>query len=187
MRWGLVILLVVAVALTITGSSNETSSAENFPRGVLRLHILPNSDSKEDQELKLAVRDALLAALGPELRTATTAAEVYRWLGGRLEQVAEVAREELARQGRDDPVRVTLGRTYFPARQYGNLTLPAGEYQALQVLIGEGLGSNWWCVLFPPLCLVDVTTARAAEDREEEEAQGVQVRFKILEVMGVGH
>ena len=187
----LVVIVIMAMVLVTGGSGRQPSLASDFPHGVIRLHIRPSSDAAADQALKLAVRDALLADLGPLLAAVDTPAVAHARLTRELSRVEDIATAELIRRGSKDPVRVSLGRAQFPTRTYGNLTLPAGEYEALQVLIGPGVGDNWWCVLFPSLCLVDGTMVKAVDEGEEESGDQDQeerprIRFKILEVLGLG-
>ncbi|NLP18613.1 MAG: stage II sporulation protein R [Firmicutes bacterium] len=184
--------LVVIFFLAAAGALDQDQlEGGEIPADILRLHILAPSDDPEDQKLKLSVRDAVLTVLAPELLEAVSKEEACRRVVGRLEQVAGAAREVLKGKGKEYPVALQLRRSYFPARNYGSNYFPAGEYQALQIIIGEGAGANWWCVLFPPLCLVDGTTAKAADgevegefiEGEEGEAASPtpEIRFKIVE------
>ncbi|MGI6575476.1 MAG: stage II sporulation protein R [bacterium] len=182
MRWFFVFMLALLMAMLITGSG--LGFEEPPTRDVLRLHILANSDQPLDQEVKLAVRDAILASLGSELAKAASAYEAYWQIENQLERVAQVAEGELKRQGMKPEVAVRLGPADFPTRTYDGRVFPAGRYQALQVFIGKGLGANWWCVLFPPLCLVEGTVATTKEDSASEiKAQAPQLRFKLWELL----
>lgn len=157
----------------------------------LRLHVLANSDSTEDQTLKLLVRDAMVeetAKLSSECSNLSEAKNVY---ADNLEYLQKVAENVIRSEGKDDMVTVSLGEEYYPERQYGNIRLPSGRYNSLKVSIGESEGQNWWCVLFPPLCV------EAAEAEEELVATGFTpnqikvltdsetpkyvIRFRILE------
>ncbi|HHY37022.1 MAG TPA: stage II sporulation protein R [Firmicutes bacterium] len=184
---GRVLAVALILAVASAGVLAINPPGREVPPDVLRLHIRANSDAPEDQEVKMAVRDAVLKVLDPGLRQAESAVEACRLVEGQLEEIGEAARQELQRRGKEGRVTVSLGRTHFPARQYRGIAFPAGEYLALQIFLGEGTGSNWWCVLFPPLCLVDGTTARAAGAEgdlvEEGEGSGVTpaIRFKIVE------
>lgn len=121
--------------------------------GVVRLHILANSDSTADQTLKLKVRDAVTAAAADWPLMAADADEAAALAEERLPQIQAVAQQTVAAAGYDYPVAVKLADTYFTTRQYDAVTLPAGVYRAVQVTIGEGKGQNWWCVMYPPLCV----------------------------------
>jgi len=137
---------------------------------VLRLHILANSDSPADQALKLQVRDAVLRETGPLFSDAGTLEEAWARAAENLPAIEETARRTLAENGCELPVRAELTRSYFNTRQYDRATLPAGEYDALRLTIGEARGKNWWCVMFPPLCV----PAAAEEEETEDAAEAVQ-------------
>lgn len=135
---------------------------------VVRLHILANSDSEEDQALKLKVRDRLLAYVEPILEGAADRREAEALLRGQILELERVAREEILANGYGYSVDIRLEDTVFPTREYEGFTLPAGKYLALRAVIGEGAGRNWWCVVFPPLC-----AAAAAEVPETALAAGL--------------
>ena len=160
---------------------------------VLRLHVLANSDSEEDQTLKLAVRDRVLAEAAPLLEGVTGREQAEALLAASLQTLADAGAETVAAEGYDYPVMVSLEQTWFPTRNYEDFSLPAGTYSALRVVIGEGEGHNWWCVVFPPLCLGAVsesveTTAAMAGLSEDEislitgEDGGYVVKFKLVEL-----
>lgn len=157
----------------------------------LRLHVLANSDSTEDQRLKLLVRDGVVEKadeLADGCRNAEEAKKVY---SDNLNILRETAEEIISAEGYDYGVEVSLSKEYYPERQYGELRLPSGRYNSLKVCIGDSVGQNWWCVLFPPLCV------EAAEAEEELAATGFTpgqiklltdsetpkyvIRFRILE------
>ncbi|NLJ33934.1 MAG: stage II sporulation protein R [Firmicutes bacterium] len=181
------LLLPLVLCLLTTGGLDQRQVGPGEPAGdILRLHILAHSDAPEDQELKLLVRDAVLSVLTPQLQGAASVEEASRGISKGLDQLALAVREELRARGQEHPVALRLCRTHFPSRSYGGTLFPAGEYQALQIVIGAGLGANWWCVLFPPLCLVDGTTAKAAEEDitaevEEPDSPNPEIRFKLVE------
>lgn len=151
----LVAALAVGLALTVTVSSVSAFSGTcaDIRESVLRLHILANSDSPEDQALKLAVRDRILELDSRLFGEAETLEQAEAVAEEQLAKMEEAAEEEIRRQGYSYPVEVELCRMYFSTRDYESFTLPAGNYQAVRVTIGEGKGHNWWCVLYPPLCL----------------------------------
>ena len=163
---------------------------------VIRLHVLANSDSEEDQNLKLAVRDAVLAEARVLLADVKTRDAAEAVLAGASDTLQKAAEGVVASAGFDYPVRVTLGAEEYPTRRYENLAFPAGEYLSLRVLIGEAEGENWWCVLFPPLCLSAATAKEEAEtaflaagltDEQyriitDNDSPKYRLRFKILEV-----
>ncbi|HIE13595.1 MAG TPA: stage II sporulation protein R [Desulfotomaculum sp.] len=126
------------------------------PNNLIRLHIIPNSDSPVDQELKHRVRRAVVEAMAPEFKEVDNIFKARRLVDMNLAEIQSVAQKQVALAGRDYGVRVYHGRFDFPERTYGGLTLPAGEYEAVRLVLGAGKGQNWWCVLFPPLCLVNI-------------------------------
>lgn len=147
------------------------------PNNLIRVHIIPNSDSPVDQKLKHRVRRAVVEAMAPEFKDADNISEARRLVDKNLAQIEAVARKEVALAGQDYGVRVYHGRFDFPERTYGDLTLPAGEYEAVRLVLGAGKGQNWWCVLFPPLCMVNIEAAEevpALASAPDEE----RVRFK---------
>lgn len=138
---------------------------EKIYESVVRLHVLANSDSDEDQALKLKVRDGVLSYVSPRVIDSQSREEAERILQNELENIQKIAAETVAREGYNYSVRVTLTVEEYPTRNYEAMSFPSGEYISLRVMIGEAEGQNWWCVLFPPLCL-----SAASESVENEEA-----------------
>lgn len=138
---------------------------EKIYESVVRLHVLANSDSDEDQALKLKVRDGVLSYVSPRVIDSKSREEVERILQNELENIQKIAAETVAREGYNYSVVVTLTVEEYPTRNYEAMSFPSGEYISLRVMIGEAEGQNWWCVLFPPLCL-----SAASESVENEEA-----------------
>ncbi len=124
---------------------------------LIRLHVVANSDERKDQEIKHLVRDRIVEALRDQLCRVNSYSEARDIVRRNLSSLSDIAREVVTAEGCSYPVRVEWGRFPFPAKSYGNLTLPEGEYEAVRLVLGEGEGSNWWCVLFPPLCFVDIS------------------------------
>ena len=161
--------------------------AQQLPENILRLHVVAASDSESDQALKLKVRDAVLTEAARWCGDAESLQDASAGVCTHLESIAGAARRTVMENGRTDPVAVTVTDEFFPTRQYEQLTLPAGRYRALRVVIGEGEGHNWWCVVFPALCLPaageeDVLSALPPEQRELVEGKGVRVSFKLAEL-----
>jgi stage II sporulation protein R len=129
------------------------------PANLIRLHIIANSNDPGDQELKYRVRDAIIAAFRPELLKLHSRTEAEALLSSDRGKITSIAEQVMASNGRQYPARVEIGDFDFPTRTYGDLVLPAGNYRAVRVILGQGAGANWWCVLFPPLCFVDVSGA----------------------------
>ena len=140
-------LLALAFILALAAPSAHGAQAQS---GILRLHILANSDSPADQQVKLKVRDALIKALP----ACNSAAEAEAYIKAHGKEVLALAEKTLAENGFSYGAQLLLGDCDFPKRTYGGVTYPAGEYRALRVVLGNGAGQNWWCVLFPPLCII---------------------------------
>lgn len=177
--------LALCMLLSLCGFAEECDGIRD---SVLRLHVLAHSDSAEDQALKLKVRDAVVEASAGMLDGCADAAEAEQRIDDCLERLRQVAQEVVRQEGYTYPVTAERCRTYFTTRQYDNVTLPAGEYEAVRFVIGDGAGKNWWCVLFPPLCVSaateyahtsDVLTARQEDIVEHPE--NYEVRWKLLE------
>ena len=189
----IVILLITMMAISFLPVHGEREVYDT----VVRLHVLANSDSEEDQALKLTVRDAVLEAAAPYLDGCTTQEEAVRSLTPHLADLEAVATETVTAEGYDYPVTVLLGEEDYPTRVYESCAFPAGTYVSLRVCIGEAAGQNWWCCLFPPLCLTAATAESDNEDAfiqvgltkdqygiiTETEKTKYKVRFKILEVL----
>ncbi len=159
---------------------------------VVRLHILANSDSEEDQALKLQVRDRVLDRAAEILTESADRAAAERALRAALPELESLAADEIARQGYDYPVTAELADTAFPTREYDGFALPAGRYLALRLVIGAGEGHNWWCVVFPPLCTAvssDLAQTAMAAGLTEDDVQlitesesGYVLKFKSIEL-----
>ena len=153
---------------------------------VLRLHVLAVDDTAEEQALKLRVRDAVLSYLEPTLEGVEDRDAAREIVANHLQEIAETAAS--AAEGRS--VQVSLGEESYPLRRYESMVLPAGRYKSLRVVLGEGRGQNWWCVVFPPICLSAAEMDRAQETMGAEEfalvteADGYELRFRIVELWG---
>lgn len=163
------------------------SGEESIYRDVIRLHVLAASDSTEDQNDKIAVRDAILSEYGDLFRGFSDRAGAEAAITPELrEKIGETARKTLAERGCVAPVSVSLSEEDYPTRDYGDFSLPAGRYLSLRVVIGEGKGKNWWCVLFPPLCTaasVDGVPLGLSDAEYRLVTEGKKsVRFKTLEL-----
>lgn len=182
--WELAALCALCLSLCIgtwaQGRQQDISSS------LVRLHVIAASDEKGEQELKLRVRDNVLEYLTPVLDGADSPEDAQRIINEELPNI-KAAAEECA-EGRR--VRVTLGAEYYPTREYERFSLPAGQYQSLRVILGEGEGHNWWCVVFPPLCVSAAEQNKALDAMSEDEraliteADGYELRFRIVELWG---
>ena len=178
------LILFVFLALPIQG---EEAIYEN----IVRLHVLPSSDSAEDQNLKILVRDAILEEYGDELSSFRSKEEAEQYLEAHLADIDTFVRAFLTAQSYDRTVTVSLEEEYFETRVYGEITLPAGNYSSLTIRLGEGEGQNWWCVLYPSLCTEAALGERvdiAEENLSEAEyklvtGSGYRLKFRTLEIL----
>lgn len=143
------------------GFMEEEAQLAAHPEALIRFHVLANSDSDEDQALKRAVRDALLKEVSPRLAESHSLEESRQILTSLRPKMEQIGKSVVQAWGKNYEVKTDYGHFSFPTKSYGSLVLPAGEYEAVRVLIGEAEGSNWWCVLFPPLCFVDIEHSTA--------------------------
>ena len=150
--------ILMALAVTLLWGAWSLHRQDDLQEKMIRLHVIANSDSDADQNLKLCVRDAVLCRAEDILRQSTDMTEARARLRDSLSDIGDAAAQELAAQGSGYSVSVALEDTEFPRKTYDGFALPAGEYLALRVVIGAGEGRNWWCVVYPPLC-----TAAACE------------------------
>ena len=151
---GLALLAIVTLA---SGLDYQDTEPVYSPDSLIRLHVVSNSDSNEDQDLKRKVRDEIVAAVGPTFIEADNIDSARQIAAANLDRIRDIAAGKIRAEGKDYPVKVELNSFSFPTKHYGPFILPAGDYEAVQVTIGGGDGANWWCVLFPPLCFVDMT------------------------------
>lgn len=138
---------------------------------IIRFHVRANSDLAVDQKLKLKVRDEILEQMQDKFQDVTSVEESRAVIQNNLEEIEEISEQVIAQNNKDYDVRANLLMEEFPVRKYGDRIYPQGEYETLLVTIGEGQGQNWWCVMFPPLCFVDVTHSYALDTEETEEKQ----------------
>lgn len=204
-RRGELFLALAAVLLAfalLLGGAAAAASGHGVYENLVRLHVVANSESTADQTVKLTVRDALLEETGALLASAADKEEALALLEEALPSLTARANEAAADAGFSYRATLTLGKEYFPTRTYGEVTLPAGQYTALRVELGEAAGQNWWCVLYPPLCLsaaavpekkpdptgalleAGLTKDEAATIVGDPEETTVRFRFKLLEFLG---
>lgn len=183
------VLCIFAVGLCFWLDLEQSELADKM----LRLHVLANSDSQEDQALKLKVRDELLVEVQPWLEQQADVSGVKEELQSRIPELTKMAEAVIEREGYSYPVHVELEETWFPTRTYEGFALPAGKYEALRIIIGEGQGKNWWCVVFPPLCLASSTetvtqeaSAAGLDDQQVflilEDSDQYVIKFRAIEI-----
>lgn len=147
-------MLIGTAAVIIMGSFTAfAKECEELPKRLFRLHILANSDSEEDQALKYALRDYLSNDMTYIFQNCTTAEEAKAAAKSNLNEIVLKSRQFIQDQGYDYSLSASVEQAYFTTRRYGNTVIPAGEYDCLRIIIGSGEGKNWWCIMFPPLCL----------------------------------
>lgn len=184
-------------------ATDEQKMQREIAKEVIRLHVVANSDSEEDQNLKLEVKEEIVSLLREQLRQDDTVSMAQRTLRDNLGVIEDTASRYIRDKGYDYEVNAELGTCYFPVKEYGDLVFPAGEYKALKVNIGKSEGKNWWCVMYPTLCFVDSTyqvvpeesKEKLKENLTEEEydtllsgGEEVQYGFKLFDILsGILH
>jgi len=196
----IIILIFVGgtYAIQVKSVNNDLKSIETK---VIRFHVIANSDSIEDQALKLKVRDKVLEYISPKLKESVNIEESRKILKENDESIIKICETVIENSGFSYGVKTTLSKENFPVKSYGNITLPQGNYEAYRILIGNGNGKNWWCVMFPPLCFVDITKGEVSYDKTKAQMEKVlsdeeyslvenrqpkekiQVKFKVLEII----
>lgn len=193
-----VIFLLLSIFLIFNIISYSNTVFAGLQDNIFRLHIIANSDSKKDQELKLQVRDAIIEYMNEINISATTKEETVANVNNNLENFKRIAENKIQELGFNYPVSIEVGNFYFPTKYYGNMSLPAGEYNALKIKIGEAVGQNWWCSLFPPLCFIDISSGYIKDEDKKvleenltteeftlisSSSPDIKLKFKILELL----
>ena len=190
-KWEVALLSGILVAVLMGAYLDREQAA--LADSVIRLHVIANSDSRADQQLKYQVRDRILTEAAALYQPGDDLQQVRKSMEDNLNLLAQAGREVVEEQGYDYPVSAQLERTWFPTKKYTDFALPAGNYTALRIVVGEGKGENWWCVAFPPLCLGSVSetveeAAAAGNFTSEQvslitgESGGYVVKFKAMEL-----
>ncbi len=193
----ILLIFLLCLYIFISAHGYVLAVSEDLSQAVFRLHVIANSDSQEDQELKLKVRDKLLEYMNTICADCSTKEEAIALAEDHKEDFQKIAEKTIKENGFDYPVKININNFYFPTKNYGDISLPAGFYDALRVEIGNASGQNWWCVMFPSLCFVDVSSGivddEAKENLEdnldkesyriisEKEDTGFTFKFKIIE------
>nr|WP_318280895.1 stage II sporulation protein R [Paenibacillus bovis] len=176
--WMYIIVLVVGTVISLAIPKQELASANDpvvIPEEAIRLRILANSDSDEDQAVKRAVRDAVNAEITKWVEELTSLEDARDIITSNLDEVEKIAQQELDKRGITYSVNVEFGDVQFPTKLYGQFLYPAGIYEAILITLGDGSGANWWCVLFPPLCFVDFSTGLAVSPGFESQAHAAEL------------
>lgn len=186
----------IVITYLTSGGRNEVDIQKDIAQKIVRFHVIANSDSKEDQELKLKVKNEIVKYITPLLSGSKSVNESIEILNRENNNIIEVAKKVLKNEGSEYTVSAGIDNSYFPMKEYGDVVLPPGEYTAYRVEIGESKGKNWWCILYPPLCFVDVTHGVVPDKSKEmlenildedeftlvTNAKHTGVKFKIVEV-----
>lgn len=198
---GIILILVLFLTRTVTVLNQPTEipggefwSSPDIAHKLIRFHVVGNSNSQSDQALKIAVRDAILVKVSPMLAKSRSLEESRLILKSLLPEMESIASSIVQVWGKNQEIRSDCGRFQFPTKSYGSIVLPAGEYEAVRILIGKAEGANWWCVLFPPLCFVNIEQSTAipvdakpavplhkSPDKEVSEAE-VKVSNKTIKI-----
>lgn len=185
---------------TISAISYGQKVSTDIANSVFRLHVLANSDSKEDQALKLKVRDSLLNYMNQICENCNSKEDAIILVEKNKDSFKQIALDTINREGYSYDVNINIGNFEFPTKNYGDISLPAGFYDALRVEIGEAKGQNWWCVMFPPLCFVDISSGIVPDESKEliednlseeefalvskDSSKDIKFKFKLLEFLG---
>jgi len=193
----IILMFLFAIFLIITVTTYASSVSASISNAFFRLHIIANSDSPKDQELKLKVRDAILEYMN-SLECGNSKSDVISLVETHLSDFEEISKKVITDNGFNYSVAIEIGNFYFPTKYYGNISLPAGFYNALKIEIGDSSGQNWWCSLFPPLCFVDISSGiidtsgeeylKESLDTEEftiisSNSGDIKLKFKLIEFL----
>ena len=165
------ILSGILFSLVVTGmivKTKQLDMQQNLAKEVFRFHVLANSDSKEDQALKMQVKESVLAYMKEQLPNSDSVEMTKEWAVSNTEKIEALAEQLIREKGYDYSVRAEVTTCDFPDKTYGDITFPAGQYEALRIKIGEAKGQNWWCVLYPNLCFIDAVHAVVPNEGKEE-------------------
>ena len=193
----LIIILLLFIYCIICAFSYVNAVSTDIQNSVFRLHVIANSDSDEDQNLKYIVRDKVLEYINSISNSSMTKDEVIALANENINEIQKIAENTIHENGYNYSVKLNIGNFSFPTKKYGDITFPAGFYDALKIEIGEAKGHNWWCVMFPPLCFVDVTSGIVPEESKQtirdnlseeeykllsENSGNMNFKFKIVEM-----
>lgn len=194
----LAMLIGAATSILVSSFTAFSKECEAIPQSVFRLHILANSDSEEDQLLKYSLRDYLMSEFSEIFSDCNDLPSAIAAAKSSLGEIVEKSEQYVASLGFNQTVKASVEKTYFNTRNYDGINVPAGEYESLRIVLGEGQGKNWWCVMFPPLCLPAVSSQPSdspylpmnikscftqEQSRKIESGQGVEIRFAFFDFL----
>lgn len=198
----LILTLLIFLYIVLLSFNYSQSISCNLSDSVLRLHIIANSDSSTDQELKLKVRDNIIEYINTLTSSYSDKKDVISMVNNHLDSFKEIALNTIKENGYNYDVNIEIGNFHFPTKSYGDISFPAGNYDALKIEIGDAIGQNWWCVLFPPLCFVNSSTGVVPDDSKNtlkeninsesyeiisernnsnDNTSAIKIKFKIIE------
>ena len=193
----IICILFISFVL-VTATSYANSIFNDLSTNIFRLHIIANSDSSEDQLLKLKIRDSIINYMKIATKNANSKEEIINFCKNNLDELKNIAIQVIKENGYEYDVNIEIGNIYFPTKDYANISLPAGNYDALRIKIGNATGKNWWCSLFPPLCFVDISSG-VLEDEDSKvlkenlnseeyslitnTSDEMKLKFKIIEII----
>lgn len=193
----LILFILLLAFIFVSAFSYSQAVSSNLSNSVFRLHVLANSDSEEDQSLKYKVRDKVIEYMKTLVNTNMKKSEIIDIVNSHLDDFRDIAESVIHENNYDYNVNVEVGNYEFPTKTYGDISFPAGYYDSLRIKIGKATGHNWWCVMFPPLCFVDVTSGIVPEDSKDnlkdnlsqedysiisQDTATAQFKFKIVEL-----
>lgn len=196
-KYSILFIFLLFLYTAVCAVSYVDAVSEDISNSVFRLHVIANSDTTEDQELKYKVRDAVLEYMNSISKDITSKEEVIQIANDHKEDFKEIALSIIHENGYDYTVNINIGNFPFPTKTYGDISLPAGTYDALRIEIGSAKGQNWWCVMFPPLCFVDVSSGIVPDESKEmiqnnlteeeynlvsDDSPSIQFKFKLVEL-----
>ena len=194
----LVLSFLLMLYISVSALSYTNAVCTNIADSVFRLHVVANSDTDADQNLKYIVRDSIINYINEISKNASCKEEVIKIAQNNIENIEAIALKTIQDNGYNYSIKVSVGNFVFPSKQYGDITLPPGYYDALKIEIGEAKGQNWWCVMFPPLCFVDISSGIVPDESKEimkdnmnneefslisKSDTEVKIKFKIVEVL----
>ena len=198
----LILTILIFLYIVLLSFNYSQSISYNLSDSVFRLHIIANSDSSADQELKLKVRDNIIEYMNTLTSSSSDKKDVISMVNNHLDSFKEIALNTIKENGYNYDVNIEIGNFHFPTKSYGDISFPAGNYDALKIEIGDAIGQNWWCVLFPPLCFVNSSTGVVPDDSKNtlkeninsesyeiisegnnsnDNTSDIKIKFKIIE------
>lgn len=192
-----ILIILLSVFIFINAYNYVEAISDNLYNSVFRLHVIANSDSEEDQNLKYIIRDKLINFMNEKCKTLNTKEDIIIYAKNHMSEIKQIAENTVKENGYNYPVNIEIGNYMFPTKHYGDISFPMGSYDALKVKIGKASGQNWWCVMFPPLCFVDTTTGIVSDSSKEilkdtlsnenykiiseSEKTDIKIKFKLVE------